>query len=93
MELDLRIQSLKDLGEKGPAFPELGKKPLEEIAVVGVAILERGTHAGRSSLFFHGFDRTGKVLAFQLTASMFEMIYGALHGAEARWKEERETRK
>lgn len=87
MELVIRIQSLKDL-EHGPAFPELAGKPFEEIKVTSCAILERGTQAGRTSLFLHGEDATGKIVAFQLSAAMLDGLNAAVRGAEQRWAEE-----
>lgn len=72
-----------------PPFPELIKtKPIHG-ELEYVAILEKGTQQGNTSLFLSGHPEgdSSKVVHFQITLAQLEALAGVARGADQRFKE------
>lgn len=68
-----------------PAFPEYAAKNPEEAKLAGVAILEKGTECGNSSLGFVIETDDGKVYFARVTGRIFRSLADAHRGACKRW--------
>ncbi len=78
-EIQIRILALDEL----PPWPEINKA--EAPPSDKVAILQRGTAGGRTSVRLGGTLADGKVVFLQLSANAFLTIMGGVKGAVARF--------
>lgn len=80
-ELNIKIQPKEERDK--PIFPDAHE--IIETQVITIAILEHGTVGGKTSLGFCLHYPGGEIRFAQMTASLFEGLYGAYAGAQLRW--------
>jgi hypothetical protein len=79
------IQSLEDAANgKNALFQDVKREDCTEVPM-DVAILEKGTVGGQTSLMFAVRSPEGKVFYAQMTANQMEMLIGAFRGAVERF--------
>lgn len=79
---------IKEKSDPTPALSEV--KVYSEGELKDVVLLEGGMSSGKTSIALHVVDGSGRSVIVQTSAAMFEMIFGALKGAEIRWSERAE---
>jgi len=90
--MKIRIQALSDVREGEPLVEGMTPENSEESEDMTVAIQERGTVSGQTTLMFIIKDKNGRHIFKQITAKMFDGLSGALKGAEQRFKLEKGAR-
>lgn len=83
---------VKPIDDDEPSFPEMDNSNTVQGHITGVSILENGTMLGKIALGFRVKLLDGTYVLTQLTQGEFEMISGALHGAEGRFNDLKKRR-
>jgi hypothetical protein len=90
----VRIQSLDDVKNGVPAIEWNDHKnyPPLRLTITHCAVLEAGTVSGQTTLMFRMLDKDGKEFYAEATSNIFQMLWGALIGAEQRFTDEKQYR-
>lgn len=72
------------VNELKPSLPEI---KVMEAQLTNIVIMEKGTAAGKTALLLYGKLPSGEYVLIQTTATLFQMAYSALQGAEQRFKD------
>lgn len=66
-----------------PSLPNI--RPIAEVEILHVVVLEKGMASGAASITFVMTQLDGKHLVSTMSAGMFQVISGAIAGAEKRF--------
>lgn len=83
--ISVTVQSLEDVKAGKPLVEGIEAANIHEADQFQVAILERGTKGGQTSLMFILEDGHGNANIAQMTGNQFEMLVGAFRGALERF--------
>lgn len=86
--LDIKIQAISDLPEGAELKNGMTEDNSTELQEMTIAIQEKGTEGGQTSLMFIMEPEPGKFLYKQITAQIMEELVGSYYGAYMRFRKE-----